>query len=270
MIRVKYERYLNDFCRKNEVKSFKDLSELEDWIFNQMQVDYTEDHRWMYFPTPKSVARYGGEGPGEISFTPTYGGENIWIHQIETGDGIIFSDGKFTAGKKHWSVGVQEWLIHCNERKKAPKFNFVGADDDRTYTVTEVCPHCETEVEIRGWNTERDGFEAVCPYCGGRLMLCDECQHSRSSSDCDYDTDSDSCHKRAEKRKLWLRLGVSVELTLAEELALLQGDSGTVRKLFEQNRFKLDGDSYIPEDVVKEYNEKMGTHYAVQDIGFEL
>ncbi len=36
MIKVKYERYWNDFKRTSEVKSFSNLCELENWIFSQM------------------------------------------------------------------------------------------------------------------------------------------------------------------------------------------------------------------------------------------
>ena len=37
---------------------------------------------------------------------------------------------------------------------------------ERTYIVTELCPHCEAEVEIHGWDTDCNGFKAFCPYCG--------------------------------------------------------------------------------------------------------
>ena len=37
MLRVRYERYWNDYRRKDEVKAFADLDELADWMFNQMQ-----------------------------------------------------------------------------------------------------------------------------------------------------------------------------------------------------------------------------------------
>lgn len=67
--------------------------------------------------------------------------------------------------------------------------------DERTYIVTEWCPNCESEVEMR-WNTDTTGYEAFCPVCGKRLMLCDECQHSDNPMPCDYNRDSDSCHKR--------------------------------------------------------------------------
>ena len=62
-------------------------------------------------------------------------------------------------------------------------------------TVVEYCSHCETEVEMK-WDIERDGYKAFCPYCGNRLMLCDECQHRTGGActeDCDYDTETDTC-----------------------------------------------------------------------------
>ncbi|MCM1237283.1 MAG: phage terminase large subunit family protein, partial [Ruminococcus flavefaciens] len=66
-------------------------------------------------------------------------------------------------------------------------------EDKRTYIVTEVCPHCENEVEMR-WDTDTKGFRAFCPHCGKRLMLCDECMHTEGCSACDYDARTDSCH----------------------------------------------------------------------------
>ncbi len=75
------------------------------------------------------------------------------------------------------------------------KFN---TDKDRTYMVTEMCPHCESEVEMR-WNTDTMGFKAFCPVCGKKLMLCDECRHvdfdqcGYDSDQCDYDSKRDCC-----------------------------------------------------------------------------
>ncbi|MCI8351949.1 MAG: hypothetical protein HFJ86_12445 [Oscillospiraceae bacterium] len=66
--------------------------------------------------------------------------------------------------------------------------------DNRTYTVTEVCPHCESEIEMR-WDTDTQGFKAFCPVCGKRLMLCDECIHAEDNSGgrCDFDSEKDGC-----------------------------------------------------------------------------
>ena len=45
-----------------------------------------------------------------------------------------------------------------------------GSCKDREYIVTEVCPHCEAEVEMR-WNVAADGYKAFCPHCGKRLSV---------------------------------------------------------------------------------------------------
>ena len=68
--------------------------------------------------------------------------------------------------------------------------------EPRTYVVTEQCSNCEREVEIHGWDTERDGYQAFCPYCGEVLMLCDECQHSEQRQPCDFDMSTGMCRHR--------------------------------------------------------------------------
>lgn len=68
-------------------------------------------------------------------------------------------------------------------------------DSGRTHTVTEVCPHCGNEIEMR-WDTDTRGFKAFCPVCGERLMLCDECRHTvELPCSCDYDSHTDSCRQ---------------------------------------------------------------------------
>lgn len=39
-----------------------------------------------------------------------------------------------------------------------------AVDDERTYIVTEMCPRCESEIEMR-WDTDTMGFKAFCPLC---------------------------------------------------------------------------------------------------------
>ena len=124
MIRVFYEEYYNDFIRKNREKAFANLTELEEWIFGQMEQDYTKPFV-MFFPAPEIMKRIHADGPGRIEFTPKHSGSHIWIHQIKNCNGIIFSDGSFTAERKHWSKEMQEWLKHCDERQHSPEFEFV-------------------------------------------------------------------------------------------------------------------------------------------------
>lgn len=124
MITVYYEKYRNDFCRKEETKTFSSLEAVADWIFGQMHGDYTKDPYRLYFPTPESLARIHGEGPTRIEFMPERGGVVYWIRMMKEDGGIIFSDGVLTAGKSHWSKAVREWCRNCEERRRAPQFAF--------------------------------------------------------------------------------------------------------------------------------------------------
>ena len=132
MLNVKLERYLNDFWRKVEAKSFASLSELENWIFDQMQQDYSSNTGAMSFPTPASARKIHADGPWAIKFQPIRGEVTIFIHQIESSKGIIFSDGRHTAGRKYWTDEVQAWLTHCAQRRQAPQFNFASGEKPLT------------------------------------------------------------------------------------------------------------------------------------------
>lgn len=75
-------------------------------------------------------------------------------------------------------------------------------------------------------------------------------------------------------RKVWMRLGVQVEITEAEEKTIFEGDSDCavaeiVREAVAECRFVLDGDSYIPGVCVEDFNRKYGTNYETDDINFD-
>lgn len=62
--------------------------------------------------------------------------------------------------------------------------------------IAEMCPNCGEEIEMM-WDVERLGYQAFCPVCGGRLMLCDECIHDGGiPGGCDYDGERDHCRRQ--------------------------------------------------------------------------
>lgn len=91
--------------------------------------------------------------------------------------------------------------------------------------VSEWCPYCETEVEMR-WDVGKMGYKAFCPICGNRLMLCDACQHTPEGGyrgDCDYCTELDSCrYNQKEDKDLLYILRFAVMNNLHIELQRLQ------------------------------------------------
>lgn len=143
----------------------------------------------------------------------------------------------------------------------------------RTYIITETCPHCENEVEMF-WNMDERGFKAFCPVCGKRLMLCDECLHT-GKGQCDYNNDTDSCrHNPAAGKKLWMRLGVMLNIT-DEEAAVIFGEdeslaTDTLREIISAGRVRAEGDCYIPMGCIEDYNKTYGTNFETCDTGFDL
>jgi len=95
-------------------------------------------------------------------------------------------------------ICLRKGAIGMREMKFRVEFPAAASEQDRVYIVTELCPHCGHEIEMR-WDTDDLGFAAFCPVCGRRLMLCDECRHTASASSCDYSSETDRCYKNSPK-----------------------------------------------------------------------
>ena len=64
--------------------------------------------------------------------------------------------------------------------------------DEQQATVTESCPHCDTEVSVK-WLPSEDGHSIYCPKCGKRIMLCSECPAIDEDFTCDWTEDKIPC-----------------------------------------------------------------------------
>lgn len=69
--------------------------------------------------------------------------------------------------------------------------------------------------------------------------------------------------KPSEKRTLFIRLGVTIIGTKDEMEDLLSGNYARfiIHDVINSGRFCIDGETYIPESSVTEYNEKYGTDF---------
>lgn len=69
--------------------------------------------------------------------------------------------------------------------------------------------------------------------------------------------------------KLWMRIGATLYLNEKEAEILLNGDNEEAKDLLKRmiydNRFRLDGESYVPESSVAAFNEEYGKDYEVGD-----
>ena len=76
--------------------------------------------------------------------------------------------------------------------------------------------------------------------------------------------------------ELWMRVGMTFWLTDEEveaSRAPADGEASMgsiIRRAFDEGRFALDGETYIPEGVVEEYNALHGTAYEACDYDYCL
>lgn len=75
-------------------------------------------------------------------------------------------------------------------------------------------------------------------------------------------------------KKLWMRLGVVLEMSAAEAETVLDGTEDdaeeTVRRIIQTGRFRAEGDSYIPQTAIQDFNDTYGTDYEEGEIGFDI
>lgn len=122
MIKVKYEKYYNDYIKSYETKSFNSLEGLADWLFEMVKGEYK---RSMWFVNPNDDHMFDGKLRLDGSCIHSRDGEwRYWIHKIEKDGAIIYSTGKFTNGICHWNDEIKCWLRVCRERMNNPQFNF--------------------------------------------------------------------------------------------------------------------------------------------------
>lgn len=68
-------------------------------------------------------------------------------------------------------------------------------------------------------------------------------------------------------KELWMRVGMTFKLSDEEADAILNPADGKagmraiVGKAFDEGRFELDGDTYVPVASVEDFNSKYGTEY---------
>lgn len=72
--------------------------------------------------------------------------------------------------------------------------------------------------------------------------------------------------------KLWCRIGATLYLNEKELDILLSEDSDKAKDLFKQiiydNRFRLEGESYVPESSVTAFNEEYNKQYPIGDYDY--
>lgn len=71
-------------------------------------------------------------------------------------------------------------------------------------------------------------------------------------------------------KSVWVRLGATITGSKQDIEKVLQGDEAMLRKLLNEEHFQIEGNTYIPEDSVVEYNTDNGTCFEEIEVEFEL
>jgi len=65
------------------------------------------------------------------------------------------------------------------------------------------------------------------------------------------------------RRPVWMRVGISLDCTAEEAEAIMSGEGADlISEMVYEGRFSLDGDAYVPDSVVEEYDAAYGTNYG--------
>lgn len=146
-----------------------------DWLISCHR--YSNSRHWVYHrKNPNKEDLYVGQG---IAFYDMrrfcYGMKTVeqYINFLQLK--IINRLSKTEHHKMKWMY--KGYIMTCNRAITYLK-KMEQKESKRINVATEWCPTCENEVEINGWNVKEDGYRTYCPYCGHKLMLCDECMHT--------------------------------------------------------------------------------------------
>lgn len=117
MITIKYQKYWNDYNTSYETKTFYTLNEYKAWILDIL--DGNTDKWYHSIPTPQNYP----DEPRRIEAC-SRDGWSYWTHMIVRDGAIIFSDGEYTDGIKHWNDDVKSFLADLKNKIEHPHFNF--------------------------------------------------------------------------------------------------------------------------------------------------
>ena len=73
-----------------------------------------------------------------------------------------------------------------------------------------------------------------------------------------------------DSKSVWVRLGATISGSKQDIEKVLQGDEAMLRKLLKEERFQIEGNTYIPEVSVTECNTDNGTCFEEIEVEFEL
>lgn len=250
MIKVRYEKYYNDYNKTQEVKTFSSLNEMSDWFFGLVQGEY-KDHMYFVNPDNGNHNRNGKLNLNKSSLQARDGKYHYWIEQVEKNGAIIYSCGTFTNGICHWNEEMKQWLRDCRERVERPKFNFAYDEvkKDTGRFRFEGLNNVLKEFDNHGWK----GTHFIVPWkiCNGGYDLWFELYYQGEpvASCINGKLESNFGLEQSDKEELFDRiLKIYDNLKIKEEPELEKKFEGSDEKNVKGDT--SDFEKYIPSDNI--------------------
>ena len=123
---------------------------------------------------------------------------------------------------------------------------------------------------------EKNTCLTPCPYTKGMWVgsvVCkSKCKHNLHTDEIAkiVKCGADKAYDGQNAKSVWMRLGITLTGSQEDIEKGLQGDSKTLRTLLENRQYKIEGDTYIPDTCVCEYNDANKTNFEEYQIQFEL
>ena len=124
MMTIYYDEYVSDLnIKARERSGFYSWKEIEDWVFGLCASGKYSDKISVPIPDRTDIWK---DGPSAIEVNCCWTeGKTYRIHKVTNSDGIVFSDGRYTSGQRHWNDEAKNACRSIRQRAINPTFNFV-------------------------------------------------------------------------------------------------------------------------------------------------
>lgn len=116
------EKYHNDFTRQNFTMRFDSLGDIFNYMKKISNNFSSTSSTW--FPVRKGRTDYTWCSRLSCRNEDDSLYRDFWVYQIDSPNGTVYSDGRYTKGEKFCSKKVEAWLAECQNiaRNTKPKF----------------------------------------------------------------------------------------------------------------------------------------------------
>lgn len=200
----------------------------------------------------------------------------IWEHQLmelyvlytDESEGLIETKDELEQALQDWLVGIEVGHLTGSESDYLMNLQEISTQTVLRITNLLDCSRQEAFKIIQDWTSEfgnrlykytenNNYYDLLDHFIEEKLELLAKKYNTVAPSDIEHE------------RSVWLRAGIVLSGTKKEIDAIVSGD-GNIKNLLDKQQFKFQGDSYIPECSVEEYNRQYNTDFNVNEISYNL